>query len=702
MAVLRTLLSCVLLVGPACSDYGLGELKDDGEPGDTSARDPFHGELEDTEALCGTDDSLTREVVWDESCVTGQETGTLDAVVEWEMNTLYNYGEYNQILMAPMVGQLSDDDGDGDADHADIPDIVVITDDDGVHQHRRGVLRVFSGDGSGAWLTFEKGETETLQLYPYRYSNVALGDVDGDGAADIVFMVDAFEVSTGGPDDTGDSGGSGVDTGLPSGGDDTAAPPDDTGGWDDHPVEPRAPMNGGDECHVAAITPFGGVLWVAMDATLDCGGHAPALADLEGDGEVEVIVGNTVLDGVTGVVRFQGELGEGRTWAYPEIGLLGAVADLDGDGLQEVIGGNTLYAFDGTVECQAATVDGFNAVADFDGDDLGDVVVVGDGQVAVYDHDCAVMAQWSLAGSGNGGPPTVADFDADGTPEIGVADAWTYAVYEADGTALWSMPVTDESSHATGSVVFDFEGDGYPEVVYADETRLWVFDGASGTVRLEDDAHASRTLHDFPTVADVDGDGSSEIVVPNGGGHQGEDIDGLYVLGSADGGWSGSREVWNQHAYSITNVDDDMGIPAVPLPNWPDHNNFRSGDLAPVNGGRSPDAVPLAEACTLECSSALVQVIVRVGNSGAGVLRSGLPVSVYAQDGAWPTLLATAFTDRIVVPGAVSDAIVLDVDASQIVDGLLVVVVDDDDGIGYVRECSELNNDLELEDVTCD
>ena len=45
--------------------------------------------------------------------------------------------------------------------------------------------------------------------------------------------------------------------------------------------------------------------------------------------------------------------------------------------------------------------------------------------------------------------------------EIGI-DGEYYSVFEPDGTVLWSRPVTDESSHATGSVVFDFEDDAYP------------------------------------------------------------------------------------------------------------------------------------------------------------------------------------------------------------------------------------------------
>ena len=333
---------------------------------------------------------------------------------------------------------------------------------------------------------------------------------------------------------------------------------------------------------------------------------------------------------------------------------------------------------------------------------MGEVVAVGGGNVRIFDTRCGVVAEWPLSGGGNGGPPTVSDFDADGDPEIGVADASTYSVYEGDGRLLWSMPVKDESSHVTGSVVFDFDADGRTEVVYADETRLWIFDGATGAVRLEDDHHASRTLHDFPTVADVDGDGETEIVVPNGGGHGGENNNGLYVLGGAEGGWAPSRQVWNQHGYSITNINDDLSIPSPAAPNWPTWTNFRSGDVNPTGQGRTPDAVPLAEVCLDECVHGRIIAMVRVGNAGANTMRSGLPVSVYAEDEQGTrTLLETAWVTEIVPDGLSSAAIRVALDAADVEGKSLVFVADDDDGVQYVAECSEDNNELIIEGALC-
>jgi hypothetical protein len=738
-------------LGWSCSEYRLkGEEDRPGGLDDTSYYWPPLDEVHDAER-CDQPVELTDAVTHSDECTHEMITGSIAATVEWEMTSFYNFGEYDQILMAPVVGHLTDDNGDGVRDRDDIPDIVVITDDDGLYTHQKGIIRIIPGDGSGGATAIQRAETSDWQVYPYRYGNVALGDVDIDGVPEIIAIVQVVSNDTpGGGDEGGDPGGDdgaegGEETGGGGKGEDTEVidtseletggggggggedggsgePPGDTGsppggeedGSDDpmdHPVWPSGGMGSssyaaGDldkACTVAAFTPAGQVVWIATELSIDCGGHAPALADLEGDGSVEVLIGPSILEGADGSLRGTGEAGEGRYFAYFQIGMHSIASDLDLDGVQEFIAGPTIYDSQAQIQCQAVGLeDGFPAAADLDMDGLGEVAIVGNGKLSIMEHDCSISLTTSLAGSGNGGPPTIADFDSDGIPEIGVADAETYSVYETDGTVLWSAVVVDDSSHATGSLVYDFEGDGHPEVVYADETRLWVFAGADGTIRLTRVDHASRTLHDYPTVADVDGDGSSEIIVVNGGGHRGENLGGLYVLGPSEGSWLASRQVWNQHAYSITNIDDDLTIPSPPRSNWPTHNNFRSGDPQPVGAGASADAVPIAEVCQKECPSGRLIVTAAVGNSGAVALREGVPISVYSQDGAVLTHLGTGWTSGIVEPGEVSAAVEITIDATQIDEPYLVIKADDDDGNETVPdECSEENNAALLDVEEC-
>ena len=231
-----------------------------------------------------------------------------------------------------------------------------------------------------------------------------------------------------------------------------------------------------------------------------------------------------------------------------------------------MLAGRTIYDSMMDISCTVeADFDGFTGAADFNQDGRGEGLLVGGGQVTIFERDCTVVAQWNLPGFGTGGPPTIADYDGDAIPEIGIVDGEFYSVFEPDGTVLWSRPVTDESSHATGSVVFDFEDDAYPEVVYADEQQLWVLDGMTGEARLQFSDHTSRTLHEYPTIADVDNDGSAEFIIVNGGAHTDPVRTGLlfWVLGLPPTLCASS---WNQHAYFITNINDDLSIPANPHP----------------------------------------------------------------------------------------------------------------------------------------
>ena len=643
---------------------------------------------------------LAGDVGIDETCVHEIVTGDLEAIVEWQRTTFGSYPEYSDIVMAPVVGQLTDDDGSGTIDHLDSPDIVVISDDPDSHSNQyAGALRLIDGATGAEHWTIVSATLGEGQVLPYRYSNVALGDIDRDGEPELVMM--AMWMPGGG--DPQETGGGDSEIGPPETGG-SEDPPDDTG--DEVPIDPGPPSEdyaGDPQCVLAAFDRSGAVEWVSPESAQTCGGHAPAIGDLEGDGDVEVVVGNIIVEGSDGAVVAKGAGGAARGTPNREFGTHTVLSDLDLDGIQEVLAGNTIYAPDGSVICATDGTDGFPGPADLDMDGVGEFALVASGELIIYEADCTETARTTLVGGGHGGPPTIADFDSDGVPEIGVAEATAYTVYEVDGTVNWSQPVIDASSHMTGSVVFDFEGDGRPEVIYADEVSLQVFSGMDGTVRLRDDIHESRTLHEFPTVVDVDGDGRTEILVPNAGTHYGEvGLGGIYVLGSATDSWLGNRQVWNQHGYCITNVDDDLGVPSPVSSNWPTHNNFRSGDPNPVGGGRSADALPLVDVCDEECEVGQVVVAVRVGNGGMAGLAIWIPVSAYAVDGATRRYLATVFTHEVVQPGEVTATARFRFQRADIPEGRVEIVVDRSaNGAEAVRECHEDNNSVIVDLPDC-
>ena len=171
----------------------------------------------------------------------------------------------------------------------------------------------------------------------------------------------------------------------------------------------------------------------------------------------------------------------------------------------------------------------------------------------------------------------MADFDNDGEVEIGVAGSSRYSVFDTNGSIVWSAVIRDGSS-ATGSSIFDFESDGSAEVVYRDELYLRAYKGTDGTVLFQVPM-SSCTWHEYVLVADVDNDNNAEIVaVANdncGFGTQ----RGVYVYGDLNDIWVNTRNIWNQHTYHITNVNDDGTIPQHEANNWESYNNYRQNQL---------------------------------------------------------------------------------------------------------------------------
>jgi|GEM_PF-566092 len=576
----------------------------------------------------------------DETCTYTPEVGSFNPVVEWQVATYTDEPDAYHVISAPMVGQLSDDDGDGDIVDDDTPDVVVVA-FNRISGSSGGVLRVLSGDSGAevmsAWDLDHAGDTWSF----YRYSTVALGDIDGDGETEIVGTL----------------------------------------------------YNG--SCYAGAISADGVVEWVATAVSVSCRAHAPALHDLDGDGLVEVVYGRQVLNGADGTLRGEGTGGAGYYSGYSNSGFHSFGADLDGDGTLEVIAGSDVYDADGATVCSTGYTDGYPAAGDLDGDGDGEFVVSGNGDVRTFEHDCTLRHSWDQAGGGHGGPPTLADFDGDGDPEIGVAGGDYYVVYEADGTELWSQKTNDHSSNSTGSSVFDFDGDGQAEVVYADETTLWVYDGATGTVLLEDTTHNSGTVNEYPTVADVDGDGKAEIVVPDDNASLS-----VTVIGDADDDWVSARTLWNQHAYHITHVDDDLAIPAAPAANWPTYNNFRQGAPGHFDPLAASNLLPVVHGtCQADCGED-VDVLVQVANDGQIPAGADLVLAIYgeAKDGSWVWLDAVPFGDAV-GEGALTAAYSLSFPVATLTPyTTLWAVVDDEEA---ANECEEGDNAeaIDLSDV---
>jgi len=319
----------------------------------------------------------------------------------------------------------------------------------------------------------------------------------------------------------------------------------------------------GADGHWVAFTRKAGTwstLWTSADAISSActgsgagsrcsrGWAGPSIHDLDDAGSPEVIVEGSVLDGLTGATLSSGAPG----YVSFNSGLNPVLANLDDDPNVELTNGARVWEWVGGAWVQEpgfnAGEPGFVAVADFGayGASLTatnpELAVVRTGSVTLYAMDGTVIFGPLGVPGGGGGAPTIADYDGDGLPEVGVAGQAFLTVFDIDcstsprpggtcsagnacddstgapgpcpGGILWSRRTQDNSSNITGSSVFDFEADGVAEVVYADECFVRVYEGTSGAVRFSQ-YRSSCTWYENPVVADTDGDFRADLVTPS-------------------------------------------------------------------------------------------------------------------------------------------------------------------------------------------
>ncbi|MBI5184179.1 MAG: VCBS repeat-containing protein [Nitrospinae bacterium] len=549
--------------------------------------------------------------------------GPLSPVLKWWWKRSAVMPSHDQVMCAPAVANLTDDNGDGKIDANDIPDVIFNSYNS--NYQTNGVLRAVSG-ADGREIFTAAGYTTIPGVSP------AVGDIDGDGLPEIIVMK--------------------------------------TAGW--YPSSAQ----------MLAFEHDGTLKWETTKYIPTTWYGSPAIADLNGDGQPEIIVGATVIDS-KGAVLWKGG---GGTAVYTSL-----AADLDLDGTPEVVAGNTAYRANGTIFWRNAGVgDGYNAVGNFDSDRYPEIVVVAGGYVWLLEHDGSVKWGPVFAGyGGDGGPPTVADFDGDGAPEIGVAGGRHYVVFETDGGVRWLSPTNDESSAITGSTVFDFEGDGSAEVLYGDQDYLRVYKGSTGEV-LFSTRNPSGTKLEYPVVADVDNDGQAEIVVVSNQLFGGVE-NGVRVFESKDGDWANTRRIWNQHTYHVTNVNEDGTIPARELNNWEIYNNYRANVQLSAALNLAPDVTASFPRIGQADCPASADVTVRIGNGGGVNIGAGTKIAFY-DISSGSTLLGTARTTGPLAPGTYED-VAWTWQAPTAGTVTLMAAADDDGlGAGRVNEGDENNN----------
>ena len=572
-------------------------------------------------------------VSWDSTC-TYSYANAWSVVTEWATDGALAYSagvSSTHVMVTPAVGPLQDTDGDGDVDDRDMPAIVYTT-FSGNSYSAAGYLRAILGDGSGELFSARSVSSGGTTYSVSATGGVAIGDLEGDGSPDIVTLTSDY-----------------------------------------HPI---AFENDGTLKWVSSVT-------VAYLSTV------PAISDMDGDGDGEVVIGKYVLDHLGRQVVYGADCG---TYVnFP--------ADYNTDGTQELICGGVIYDLNGNRVWRASVYGARAGIGNFDSDSAPEFVQVYGGYVYLYDNNGTQLWSYASGAAGNGSP-AIADFDGDGWPEIAAAFETKIVMLEHTGAVKWTENVYDTTSAGAGCSAFDFDGDGVHELVYADQSDLTIWDG-SGNALYHTSDHASGTLWEYPVIADVDRDGNAEIVVASND-YLYSGWDGITVLGEEFDEWASARTVWNQHAYSITNIEDDLSLPIDPTPSWLDSNTFRANHAWSEEPDGAPDVAPVILGVCEDCSVRTLDLYVSIENTGSVFTPASLPVALYSMNGATATLLETRAVGREVHPGDRLEPLVFSVALSDIgPDGLKVVADDDGTGAGTQNECDESDNDATWNEAVC-
>jgi hypothetical protein len=174
---------------------------------------------------------------------------------------------------------------------------------------------------------------------------------------------------------------------------------------------------------------------------------------------------------------------------------------------------------------------------------------------------------------------------------------------------------------------------------------------------------------------------------------------GVQVLADTVDRWAAARAIWNQHAYSVTNIDDAGRVPRTSrwLRNWTQAglNNFRQSADGNAKQSRARPDLTIRQA-KVTCDISAPTVSAEVCNRGSLEVAVGVPVTVYAST--TPTRMrCQAQTAVPVMPGMCTTVSCAWIGPAG--DGA-VSVDDRGTGTGVARECREDNNVLPVH-VSC-
>lgn len=339
-------------------------------------------------------------------------------------------------------------------------------------------------------------------------------------------------------------------------------------------------------------------------------------------------------------------------------------------------------------------------IGDFDGDGLPEFAAAGSDSYTVFDPDCVsgvsdrrycptgrtdgiLWSQPSQDHSSNITGSSIFDFEGDGKAEAIYADECFVRVYDgSSGEVLYSQ-WRSSCTWNENPIVADVDNDFNAELIVPSNENCSTSPQNMGSTQYERDPQG-RILDplfkglrcslpsDCPSGicnsgfcrcrTDEECGVTGFVCAPPPQGTPGTgntcraawlgSVHGLRVYRDILDRWVDTRTIWNQHAYSITHIEEDGRVPRTSqwVQNWLMYNNFRQNVQGDLNAENVPDLTS-GNAGIASCDRNGLILRVNLCNRGTASVPPGIRVTFYKGEPTECEVMCIVPSNRMLAPG---------------------------------------------------